>query len=750
MKQAVWKNWSLALKLTITITFIVVLVVAVVTLVSIRRERQNFRAELEQQAILLIDTIAASAADSLYFLDADFLNDMMVDLGRNEVVVFGRIYDEDGRIVADALDPDQRFNVRPDSFGKAIITSGDTLFDWRADELIAGRSVMLGAQTVGAVSVGLPTLPLAAKIQAVRDQGVVVALGAVLLGLVLALLFSRSITDPLQDMVKATQRVSEGDLSQPVEIRSGDELAILGEHFNQMTVTLQHTLNQMEGEIDERKRAQIELEAAKEEAESANRAKSTFLANMSHELRTPLNAILGYTQLIARDHDLSPGIREQLQIVSRSGEHLLSLINQVLDMSKIEAGRMKVNEREFDLYNLLADIEAMFALQAQEKNLRLIFERHPDIPRYIRTDEMKLRQILINLLNNAFKFTETGYVMLRVDYAQEEEEKTATSTPLRTGVSIPPPATLLFTIEDTGPGIDPEELDTLFEAFVQAKAGRESGGGTGLGLALSRQFAQLLGGDMSARNVQGKPGHGALFHFHISVGVITGVNQKQAKAPEIIALKPEQPEYRLLVVDDIPESRELLVQLLTPLGFATMEAQDGLEALDFWESWSPHLIWMDLHMPVMNGCDATKQIKANPHGQNTIIIATTASIFTEEIGGIMSCGFDDFVRKPLQTELVFEMLQRHLGVEYIYALPEEEAEKGDSGQKNGAPAWQTAVAILPSALRENLKNAALQTNMREMDRLIAQISETQPDLAHQFQQLADEFEYGKILSILES
>ncbi|MCZ7672209.1 MAG: HAMP domain-containing protein [Chloroflexi bacterium] len=189
-------------------------------------------------------------------------------------------------------------------------------------------------------------------------------------------------------MVKATQRVSEGDLSQPVEIRSGDELAILGEHFNQMTVTLQHTLNQMEGEIDERKRAQIELEAAKEEAESANRAKSTFLANMSHELRTPLNAILGYTQLIARDHDLSPGIREQLQIVSRSGEHLLSLINQVLDMSKIEAGRMKVNEREFDLYNLLADIEAMFALQAQEKNLRLIFERHPDIPRYIRTDEM--------------------------------------------------------------------------------------------------------------------------------------------------------------------------------------------------------------------------------------------------------------------------------------------------------------------------------------------------------------------------
>lgn len=730
MKINFWRNWSLALKLTITITFIVVLVVTVVTFITIRRERQNFQAELEQQAELLLNTLSASTADSLYFLDADFLNDMMINMGEYEVVGFGRIYDSEGRIVADAHDPDQRFNTQPDPFGTLVLVSPTTVFNWENEQLIAGKPVLLGAQTVGAIAVGLPTAPLSAKVKTVRDQGIIVANISVLIGLILALLFSRSITDPLQDMVKATQRVSEGDLSQPVEIHSGDELATLGKHFNQMTVTLQLTLDQMEGEIEERKQAQIELEAAKEEAESANRAKSTFLANMSHELRTPLNAILGYSQLMTRSKDISPLIRDNLQIISRSGEHLLGLINQVLDMSKIEAGRMTVNEREFDLYSLLTDIEGMFRIRTQDKEVRLIIERHPEAPRYIRTDEMKLRQILINLLNNAFKFTEAGYVMLRVDYAP-----------------LPMPK-LLFAIEDTGPGIDPEELDTLFEAFVQAKAGRESGGGTGLGLTLSRQFAQLLGGEMTARNVQDKPGHGAIFQFNISIGVIDAMSKAKDLLPDVIALKPNQPEFRILIADDIPESRQVLVQLLAPLGFLTMEAKDGIEALDFWQSWHPHLIWMDLHMPHMNGCDATQHIKSTE--TETVIVATTASAFADEVTNIMDCGFDDFVRKPIQTEHVFEILTRHLGVEYVYALAEETAVPTPSNSDKEQGEWKTAVAALPITLQNDLENAALQTNMIEMDQLIGQTRQIQPKLAQEFQLLADEFEYGKILDILRS
>ncbi|MCA9976939.1 MAG: HAMP domain-containing protein, partial [Anaerolineales bacterium] len=274
----------LALKLTATITIIVVLVGAIVTLLTIRRERQTFQAELEQQAALLVNTIAASSADSLYFLDADFLSDLMLDLGRFEVITFGRIYDEDGRIVADAFDQSILFSFDPDPFGLQLLQTGDTLFTWQDEQLIAGQSVIIGSEVVGAVSVGLPTAFLEPKIAAVRNQGIIIATIAVIIGLILALFFSRSITIPLQAMIQATQRIMAGDLTQRVDIHSKDELALLGGHFNQMTAQLQQTLEQMEQEIDERKRAQIALEAARDAAESANRAKSTFLANMSHEL----------------------------------------------------------------------------------------------------------------------------------------------------------------------------------------------------------------------------------------------------------------------------------------------------------------------------------------------------------------------------------------------------------------------------------------------------------------------------------
>jgi len=240
----------LLLKLTVTITTIVILVVAIVTLLTIRRERQTFQAELEQQAALLLNTLGASSVDSLYFLDADFLSDLMLDLGRFEVITFGRIYDRDGRIVADAFDPSVRFSFNPDSFGQQLLASKDTVYAWQDNQLVAGQAVTVGNDTIGAVSVGLPTASLAPKIAAVRNQGIVVAVSAVLLGSLLALFFSRSITEPLQAMVNATQRVRRGDLTQRVEVHTADELAVLAAHFNQMTDQLRETLHQMEQEIE--------------------------------------------------------------------------------------------------------------------------------------------------------------------------------------------------------------------------------------------------------------------------------------------------------------------------------------------------------------------------------------------------------------------------------------------------------------------------------------------------------------------
>ena len=737
-----WKRLPLAVKLTFIITFIVVLVVAMLTTLSVRRERQTFQRELEQQAKLLLDTLSASSADSLYFLDGDFLADLMENMGKFEVVTFGRIYDADGRVVADALNPDARFTISPDPFGQQLLQSEGVIFDWRADQLIAGQAVQVGAQRIGAVSVGLPTAPLKAKLDYLGQQVTIVAFIVILVGMTLALLFSRSITDPLQDMIKATQRIQGGDLSYRLQTASGDELAQLASHFNEMTDQLAQTLNQMEAEIEERKRTQAALELAKEAAETANRAKSTFLANMSHELRTPLNAILGFSELMARDQAIANQHYENLQAISRSGEHLLSLINQVLDMSKIEAGRMTVSERDFDLYRLLADLEMMFHLKAQENRVRLIVERHPEVPQHIRADEIKLRQILINLLNNAFKFTKEGYVMLRVDCRRE------------TAVSHPPLThTLMFTVEDTGPGIEPDELGHLFDAFAQTKTGRDLGGGTGLGLSLSRQFAQLLGGDLTARNVRDEVGFGAIFQFQILVRLVEGsFSTGYPQQPnQIVALEAGQPDYRLLIVDDNYDNRLVLARLLAPLGFAIRQAENGKQAVEQWQAWRPHLIWMDLHMPEMDGLTASRRIKAHPDSQETIIIATTATAFTVNIEDITKSGCNDFIRKPAQANEIFEVLQRHLGVRYVYGAQGNQRYTAVSplAQSSDA-ALSEAIAQLPPGLIVGLQQAATQTNMTAVAHYLEQIQQQDPAVAEFLKNLADRFEYDKILTLVKA
>ncbi len=479
-------------------------------------------------------------------------------------------------------------------------------------------------------------------------------------------------------------------------------------------------------DITARKQFEEDLQRARDAAEAANRAKSAFLASMSHELRTPLNAILGFTQLMARDPALSPEQRENLEIINRSGQHLLSLINDVLEMSKIESGRTRLFEQSFDFYRLLEDLENMFALRADNKGLLLTFERGEDVPRYIRADESKLRQVLINLLGNAVKFTEQGEVRLKVRYQSAPQMR------------------LFFEVHDTGPGIKAEELEVIFDPFVQSESGLRSQEGTGLGLPISREFVRMMGGDIG---VDSTPGVGSIFYFDIPITLATADDVEETKPRRrVVGLAQGQPTYRMLVVEDKWANRKLLVRLLQPLGFEIREATNGQEALEIWESWKPHVVWMDMRMPVMDGYEATRRIKATVQGQATIVIAITASAFEEDRKLILSEGCDDFIRKPFQEWEIYDRLERHLGLRFIYE--EERLESGAVPEDAQNVLKGDGLMAQPEAWRADLRTAALQADAEWVLRLADEANDAR--IAEALRGLVRDFRFDLILEAMQA
>ncbi|MEA5485523.1 MULTISPECIES: PAS domain-containing hybrid sensor histidine kinase/response regulator [Pseudanabaena] len=425
---------------------------------------------------------------------------------------------------------------------------------------------------------------------------------------------------------------------------------------------LREQANLLEHRVEERTH---DLKLAKDAAETASRSKAAFLANMSHELRTPLNAILGFAQLMLYDQELNEQHQADLQTICNSGNHLLTMINDILEMSKLEAGSVLLREKECYLYNIVDTARDMLSLKAQEKSLSFDVSIQPDVPPYIYTDEGKLRQILINLISNAIKFTDTGHIHVRVDVRSLSEDVKSIA-----GEYSEIPRILCFEVEDTGAGISEAEISTLFQPFVQTHSGRRSQEGTGLGLSISYNYVKIMGGQMS---VTSKVGEGSTFRFYIPVRSLDlfSLNSPNKLLNRVIGIEGNQ-TYRILIAEDIRLNRQLLTRILSPLGFEVREVSNGEEAIAVWQSWSPHLIWMDVRMPILGGQEAASAIRELESmrnisaSQKVQIIALTASLIDIREEDLFLHGFDGFLSKPFTEDKIFDRMAEHLNLTYIY------------------------------------------------------------------------------------
>lgn len=455
---------------------------------------------------------------------------------------------------------------------------------------------------------------------------------------------------------------------------------------------------------------------AKEAAEAANRAKSIFLSNMSHELRTPLNAILGFAELLERDAQLPERQRGNVETINRSGRHLLSLINDILEISKIEAGRLVFSPQVCDLPELIATIVEAMELRARNSGLALRLEMAPDLPRFVRTDVGKLRQVLLNLLSNAIKYTPRGQVTLTASASRDGEK-----------------FRLALAVRDTGVGIRGEDLERVFTPFFQTEHGIQLGEGTGLGLTIAHQYAALLGGSLT---VESEPGQGSVFTLAIPVEEAAEGAPVAAPRRRVAGLAPGQATRRLLIVEDKPDNQRLLSQLMSGAGFEVDVAANGREAIERFHVRRPDFIWMDMRMPVMDGYEATRHIRALPEGATVPIVALTASAFEEDRAAILAAGCTDMVRKPLVVDQLFDILARTLGVRFLY---EDEAAAAPP-----TPPASLDPAGLPAEIQQRLRQAVDALDSDAVLAIADEIAAGHPELAEMMRRNVAEYRFYAI------
>lgn len=469
------------------------------------------------------------------------------------------------------------------------------------------------------------------------------------------------------------------------------------------------------------RRANAKANYLQEQAQKANQAKSVFLANMSHELRTPLNVILGYSQLLRREPSLSSKQKDFLSIINRSGEHLLSLLNEVLEITKIETQHSSLELSIFDLHTLLEDIKRMFQLKADLKDILLEMIGVENIPRYVFADVLKLRIILINLIGNSIKFTDSGSVSVRFRAMGIDNTK----------------FTLQVEVKDTGFGISEEEINRLFNFFSQTESGKKSQSGTGLGLAISQAYVKMMNGEIKVRSELGK---GSIFNFSIELAF---ADEKEVSSNNsenrIIGLEDNQLPPKILIAEDNDDSRALLVNLLSGIGFDVRDAANGKQAVELFESWNPQFIWMDIRMPILDGYEATKKIRALENGKEVKIVALSAHVMQEELNKIYAVGCDDFLAKPFKEESLFSKLEKYLPIKYKYEYSENK-----SNVKSKDEMEKLDLSFLEEEIKSKLLYASNETDATKIVEIAKEMISTHPKIAERLMKLADNFDYERI------
>jgi signal transduction histidine kinase/CheY-like chemotaxis protein len=533
--------------------------------------------------------------------------------------------------------------------------------------------------------------------------------GTLLAALALGRWMTRDFSESARRIVGQMQRAADGDLEQSVAVEGLDELADMARALNRMIVRLRENLQAL-------KQREQELRESEHRAQSANRAKSAFLSNMSHELRTPLNSILGYTQLMARTPGRSREEGEQLDRVHRAGEHLLSLINDVLSIAKIEAESLRLKTVIFSSEAFFQALHELFLLRARNKGLAFDFHVQERFPDYVRGDEGKLRQVLANLLGNAVKFAEAGSVSLEASHAQ--------------GIAT-------FKVRDTGPGISQEDRASLFQPFFRSETQPQAHEGTGLGLHISRSLITLMGGDIQ---VESQPGCGACFSVVVPLEQAEGTT-KIASEGRVLSLVPGQRSYCMLVVDDKLESREVLARLLASAGFHVETATDGKQGLQKWEGRRWDLVWMDLRMPELDGFEAVKKIRALEEERNltrTPVVAISASVLDVDPQTARDSGFDDFQGKPFREREIFESVAHLTGARFLY----------QDAASVQAPELLSSLPNQKEEWRTRCRNAALAGDTEEALKLIDEISE--PALASALRQMVKTYRLDELAKALNT